>query len=359
MLTISEVLNLLKKLVGNKRLLIIIGGLCAVFAGLSFTSEVFLFSISRLFNVNVGETSVPIWLLMVSAVSFSLLYLQSGGVERTVIHSTSEGAIIAAGENTICGSRLGTVDGKEDIQRILRELKEGEILPRLDKLDREAAIQGVINNVTPELIATLFGQEAEQLKRKIKKNINLERLATSSKRSIERLNREIADLRLRSNINLVIGMAITLSGLYLLLNTIQIVDASDLLKSLASDGDDSNGKFFRNLVLPIIPRVLLVVFVEIFAYFFLRLYKNGLSEIKYFQNELTNIESKLTAVEFSYLTRNDDALKFAVEALSKTERNFVLEKGQTTVELEKAKSESELSKSFMRAVPKFFERSQK
>lgn len=171
-----------------------------------------------------------------------------------------------------------------------------------------------------------------------------------------RLRREITDLRLRSNVNLLIGMVITGGGLYLLWTTVSIIDSSELLKQLASEGNDSNYKFIKNIVLPIIPRVLLVVFIEVFAYFFLKLYKNGLSEIKYFQNELTNIESKLAAVEFSHLTKNQDALKISIESLSKTERNFILDKGQTTVELERAKSESELTRNIIKTIPGLFKR---
>ncbi|WP_315983120.1 hypothetical protein [Aliamphritea spongicola] len=121
-------------------------------------------------------------------------------------------------------------------------------------------------------------------------------------------------------------MSITAGGLYLLWDTVDIIDTSTLLKELASENNESNNKFLRNLFLPLLPRILLVIFLEIFAYFFLRLYKDGLSEIKYFQNELTNLESKLIALETSYLTKNLASINKSVESLLKTERNFVLEK---------------------------------
>lgn len=154
-------------------------------------------------------------------------------------------------------------------------------------------------------------------------------------------------------------MSITAGGLYLLWSTVSMVDASELLKQLASEGAESNGRFLKNLILPIVPRILLVVFIEVFAYFFLKLYKDGLSEIKYFQNELTNVESKLAAVEFSYITNNQESLRISIEALSKTERNFVLEKGQATVELERGKSESELTRNIIKTIPDFFKRASK
>ncbi len=108
-----------------------------------------------------------------------------------------------------------------------------------------------------------------------------------------------------------------------------------------------------NAVLVILPRLLLVIFIEIFAYFFLRLYKDGLSEIKYFQNELTNIEAILMSAEISYLTGDKESLKLTLAVLAKTERNYVLKKGETTVELERAKSDSEMSKSMISGVSDF------
>ena len=187
----------------------------------------------------------------------------------------------------------------------------------------------------------------------------LEKLVSSSRLIGTRIMREISDLRLRSNINLILGMVITIGGLYLLWTTVSIVDTSKLLKQFAIEGDESNFKFLKSLILPIVPRFLLVIFVEIFAYFFLRLYKEGLSEIKYFQNELTNVESKLVSVEYAYITNSMESLKDGLKSLSQTERNFILEKGQTTVELEKAKSESALTQNIIKSIPAVFKKANK
>ena len=195
--------------------------------------------------------------------------------------------------------------------------------------EKQKIIDGAIEQTSEDAIRKIFSSEVLELQEKIKNDLSIERLTFSFKDIVARLQREISDLRLRSNINLLIGMSITAGGLYLLWSTVDIVDASELLKQLASEGTESDGKFLKNLILPIVPRILLIIFVELFAYFFLRLYRDGLSEIKYFQNELTNIESKLVSVEFAYITNQTDALKSALEALSSTERNFILEKNQT------------------------------
>lgn len=184
--------------------------------------------------------------------------------------------------------------------------------------------------------------------------IGIDSLKESFTDIIRRLKNEIDDLRLRANVNLGIGIAIAFVGVGLLIYIVYAVNTSEVLNTLASGGSETNDKFIKHLSLTLIPKILLVFFIEMFAYFFLKLYKNGLEEIKYFQNELTNIESKLISVEVSFVTKNEESMKEALKVLVQTERNFVLKKGETTVELERAKSESENMQNIIRAVPNLF-----
>lgn len=337
----------------NKRLLIILGALSGSFAVLSFFSEPFLMYFSNFIRLDLRESSVPITLLLISVVSFSFIYLQSGekGASED-LHTSVLKKIV--GEVELQGRSFSS-----QVEDLKLRLEKFESEKGLSSEEKQSIIAGVVSQTGEEAIGTIFDGKVDALRDQIKKAVGFERLDESSFHIAQRLRREIADLRLRSNVNLLIGMSITAGGLYLLWSTVSMVDASELLKQLASEGAESDGKFLKNLILPIIPRILLVVFVEVFAYFFLKLYKGGLSEIKYFQNELTNIESKLAAVQFSYLTGNQEALRSSIEALSKTERNFILEKGQTTVELERAKAESELTRNIIKTIPDFFKRASK
>ena len=77
-------------------------------------------------------------------------------------------------------------------------------------------------------------------------------------------------------------------------------------------------------------------------------------EIKYFQNEMTNIESRFLAL---YAAVNSGELKSMQEVvllLAKTERNYVLQKGQTTVGLEHLRYEKEtltsVAENFLKAL---------
>lgn len=308
-----------------------------------FVSFSSLYFISPSLMGDVGKSDnfkfIAIINILVLVFYILLSYLQSGGKES---------------EKNDDSLLIDFVEYRLD--EINERIKKYESTIGLTDEDKKITINNVVNKISEDTIKTIFENESIKLKNDIKENLGFEKLLLLSKNITQRLNREIKDLRLRSNMNLMLGIAITAGGLYLLMTTVLMIDSSELLKNLASESSDSNDKFFKNLMLPLVPRISLVVFIEIFAYFFLRMYKNGLSEIKYFQNELTNIESKLIAVEMSHITKNQECLKISIEALSDTERNFILEKGQTTVELEKAKSESELTKNIIKNIPSIFKK---
>lgn len=348
-----RVLEVYIGIIRNKRLLILLGVVSGLFTILSFTSSTFIFYLDRNLGLDLSRTMIPMFSLFISVISFSFIYLQSGGKEAPERHDSLEL------KNIFQELELQRQRNEKLVEELKNKIELYESNQVLSADDKKNIIDGAVALTSEEAIKTIFENETQKLTNTIKESLGFDKLVQSSKDIIMRLRREIADLRRRSNLNLALGMAITAGGLYLLWTTVSMIDASELLKQLASEGVDSNDKFLKNLVLPIIPRVALVIFIEVFAYFFLRLYRDCLSEIKYFQNELTNVESKLAAVEFSYVTNNPDGLKLAIEALSKTERNFILEKGQTTVELERAKSESELTRNVIKTIPVMFRKTNK
>jgi uncharacterized membrane protein YjfL (UPF0719 family) len=146
-----------------------------------------------------------------------------------------------------------------------------------------------------------------------------------SKNMIDRLNKTLFTLIKRGNINLSIGITITTIGLVVL----GVIIVNPLTET----------ETWADFIKYFTPRLSLVIFIEILAYFFLKLYKESLVESKYIQNEITNIESKYLAASMA-ITYNDAAsIKNIIDVLSKTERNHILEKGQTTIALEKARIE--------------------
>jgi hypothetical protein len=108
---------------------------------------------------------------------------------------------------------------------------------------------------------------------------------------------------------------------------------------------------WQERLLPFVLRLSVAVFAQVFAFFFLRLYRSNLQEIKYFQNELTNIEARVLALEYSIKNPlRPEGAKLALAALARTERNHVLKKGETTLEIERARAEHQLETAIVTGV---------
>ncbi|EKT4520259.1 hypothetical protein JE950_001901 [Flavobacterium psychrophilum] len=153
-----------------------------------------------------------------------------------------------------------------------------------------------------------------------------------------RINGELIRLRRSANLNLVIGtittsLAIIALGYEVFNVNLNFTDSVKLLSHY-------------------LPRLSLVIFVEIFAFFFLKLYKTNLQEIKYFNNEKTNIDFKIIALKTALFQDNPELIKLTLEEFIKTERNFKIEKTETTVELEKIRLDNKNNKLLSQVIGK-------
>ncbi len=155
----------------------------------------------------------------------------------------------------------------------------------------------------------------------------------------ERLNLERESLSRRGNFNLTIGMFLSVGGLIIL--------GYSVLNYNHSGG-------LEELFIFIIPKISFVLLIELFAYFFLNLYKKSLEDIKYYQNEITNVEAKYLALQMAKSLNNHKTISSILEQLVKTERNFVLEKDQTTIELEKERISSNNANNTLQAIKDVF-----
>jgi hypothetical protein len=129
-----------------------------------------------------------------------------------------------------------------------------------------------------------------------------------------RLLKEMDELSRRTNLNLALGTVTTIvAGIGLIFMVV--------LSPVHFDATNMNAYPWL-VVAHYLPRLSLIVFAEIFAYFFLRLYKASLPEAKFYQNEITNIEMRLTALKASLLMENSESLAVVVQGLSRMERNI-------------------------------------
>lgn len=217
-------------------------------------------------------------------------------------------------------------DGSEDLKRHFdRQILELRLLLHSQQKAEvenfsEADKERVIGNIQAKLESEALGEYVSGIKQIIAGKSKEEMLEGQFNNMTRRLSTEVDDLAKRGNLNLFLGIMTTLIGLSAL--------AYSVFYSPETRAPEE-------LLVYFIPRVSLVLLIEIFAYFFLRLYKQSLSEIKYFQNEITNVESKQLAVSIMSGNQSSELMSRVVESLSSTERNFVLNKDQTTVELER------------------------
>lgn len=138
-----------------------------------------------------------------------------------------------------------------------------------------------------------------------------------------RLTLTIESLNKKGNLNLVIGVLTTVVAI-LVLSTFLVFDQKT---------ENITIWLFDSL-----PRFTLGIFIEIFAFFFLKLYKSNLNEIKYFQNELTNIEFKFVALENAILLKNTKVIDEILISFVNTERNFLLNNEKDEISIEKTLS---------------------
>lgn len=346
-------------LFGNTRnRLVIIGTLSAVFAFLGFYSVVFNDIVYDIFKGDLQKRAIPVIAILVSTAAFFLYYLQYGGKRDEDASSMNKDEILEL-KHAINRLENREVVFSSKLNDILRGLKkdievgkEGHKI--LSPEEKQKVILDLKEGIYKESANDFLVDQANELKETIIRDAKLKLIENEAFGTKRRLNRELRDLKLRANLNLVIGILITAGGMYLLLDTVSLLDSSENLKNAAKINDGNDVAFYKIFLLEFLPRLTLVVFIEIFAYFFLKLYKEGLGEIKYFQNELTNVESKILALNAATLLSSSESLGKVIDTLGCTERNKIFKKGQTTVELEKARSDGDLTKSVINAIPELF-----
>lgn len=103
-----------------------------------------------------------------------------------------------------------------------------------------------------------------------------------------------------------------------------------------------------------LPRLSFFMLVVLLAFFFLNLYRKSMDDIKYYQNEITNLEAKYLSLQMAKSMNNHKLISSILEQLVKTERNFVLEKDQSTIELEKERISSNNANNTLQAVKDIF-----
>lgn len=159
--------------------------------------------------------------------------------------------------------------------------------------------------------------------------------------SEERIKIEIKNLKRRATINLSLGVSLSIAALLVFFF---------LVYNEKPDED------YQKVFLHFAPRVGLVVFVELLAYFFLKLYKSTLTSIQYYHNELTNIETRKIAAIVAIKHCKEDKIWQTVEYLLKVERNVLIKDKETTMQMEMLKLQAERDSSVLSSTQSVLER---
>lgn len=218
-------------------------------------------------------------------------------------------------------------DGNEKIKGI--ENTPSLKIKQIDDIKQEQKTNGIKNEVKPNGNYVADENIANEIKHTFLDSEN-------------RIRKELDNLKLRANVNLAIGGTITTVALFVLgiFISSENFDKVDNLKVL----------------IHFLPRLSLVMFIELFALFFLRIYKLELLSMKYYHNELTNIESRKIATIISVRHCAQEKIWSTIEYLLKVERNSILKKDETNVELETLKLENKYSQNTLKATQGFLEK---
>jgi hypothetical protein len=190
--------------------------------------------------------------------------------------------------------------------------------------ERQGIIDNVTANLTHETAAKIASIWAEKFDQKSIDERHKSVFLETANNLIERLQDEISALGRRANVNLVIGILVSALGLIVL--TWFVISATNEL---------SSGMHPEDAAIRFVIRISLAIFIQVFAYFFLRLYRYSIFEIKYFQNEITGAQFKLLALVSGLDTKDKSTIQKLCLELAKTERNFILKKGETTAALQR------------------------
>lgn len=163
------------------------------------------------------------------------------------------------------------------------------------------------------------------LKEQLAYRENLALIRATADQTLERLRDERARLARRGNLNLFVGLVTTIVGLALLLTYAR--EQSAFLSALAVAARRTPGDAAQvtpDLALymvTFVPRLALVGLIELFAYFFLGLYKSSLVDVKFIQNEMTNVEQRVLAVMAAFNAGDRAATADILKLVASTDRN--------------------------------------
>jgi hypothetical protein len=148
--------------------------------------------------------------------------------------------------------------------------------------------------------------------------LQLNRIRFAFTRNRRRMSEEIVRIQRNGFLNLSIGVLFS-------------VVALGILGYPLFMGGDAAAPDWIGFVERFVPRLSVGILVQFIGFFFLRLYVAGENEVHYIRNEITNLESKMIAYHIGAVRKDAVALRDIMKQLVRTERNFILKKGERSL----------------------------
>lgn len=185
----------------------------------------------------------------------------------------------------------------------------------------------ILNSIGIDEIRNAVGSEIE----KIKSNDYVVEEFT-------RIRDNLVDYRRsnRSQYTLNLGIGILLGASALLVAGYLLLDG-DSRSFLNNDGEINVGK----LITFYVPWITIIIVIEFLAMFFLRLYRENIQTERYLRDEITSIGNKIAGCHLAIAFDDGPTIKKVIDELVKSDRHQILAKGQTSVEVEKARLDKE------------------
>lgn len=201
----------------------------------------------------------------------------------------------------------------EKIRREINNLKKGIQSAQVGSVNlsqdqQQALVETLKLQLQGSVVEEIVKLMEQKYSAQISENAQAQPIRNAFTAARERLYSEIKSLTRRNNVNLTIGAATT-------------AIAVGLLTYLVLGSPQQTFGNIPDLLAHFIPRVSVAAFIEVFSFFFLKLYKSGIQEIKYFQNELTNIDMRVVALESTFLTTPNALTEKIAPTLASTDRN--------------------------------------
>lgn len=284
-----------------------------------------------------AEASAGIEALQVVAVLVGLSGAVVGLVQAYLQHGVAEATALASEQVSKQLSSLPSSAGTASAEWSVFDAKIKSLQERLDSAVvpiSEQERSEITHAVAEELARAAIATKLQELSARVDHAFSRERAAEALERnsvvSLARLNAAIPELTKRANLNLAIGIATTVVG-------ISVLAIAAFTLPIPQKPFDA-GIYFAHFL----PRLSLAVLIEVFAYFFLRLYKDNLESAAFLRNEMTAVEAARAALTTVILTGEQQEIARVAEKLLVRNSNSYAGNADTRLDAQQVKAALDL-----------------